>query len=170
VFKPLINLLREQQLSGDYLQADETRIQVLKENGKVATSDKWMWLIRGGPPHQPVVMFDYDASRSEQVPVRLLDGFTGVLQTDGYAGNNKVCRDNAINRIGCWDHARRKFVEASKAAPAKKKGNRVSKTEVAIGKSRKLYVIEDKIKDLGVDEKQAQRQQLSLPLLNELKA
>ena len=42
VFKPLINLLHEHQLSGDYLQADETRIQVLKEDGKVATSDKWM--------------------------------------------------------------------------------------------------------------------------------
>ncbi len=157
VFKPLINLLREQQLSGDYLQADETRMQVLKEDGKFATLDKWMWLIRGGPLQQPVVLFDYDASRSEQVPVRLLDGFTGVLQTDGYAGYNKVCRVNAITRIGCWDHAHRKFVEASKA-------------EVAIDKIRKLYVIEGRVKGLSVAEKQAQRQQLSLPLLNELKA
>src|SRR5210317_421464 len=106
VFKPLINLLREHQLDGDYLQADETRLQVLKEDGKAATSDKWMWLIRGGPPLQPVVLFNYDASRSETVPARLLDGFKGVLQTDGYAGYNHVCRDNAITRIGCWDHAR----------------------------------------------------------------
>mgnify|MGYP000290709576 CR=1 FL=1 len=121
VFRPLINLLQDHQRGGDYLQADETRIQVLKEDGKVATSDKWMWLIRGGPPDRPVVLFHYDASRSEAVPSRLLDGFTGVLQTDGYAGYNKVCRDNPITRIGCWDHARRKFVEASKAAPAKKK-------------------------------------------------
>ncbi|MDZ7751528.1 MAG: IS66 family transposase [Gammaproteobacteria bacterium] len=104
VFKPLINLLREQQLSGDYLQADETRIQVLKEDGKVATSDKWMWLVRGGPPERPVVLFHYDTSRGEEVPLRLLDGFEGVLQTDGYAGYNQVCRDNPITRIGCWDH------------------------------------------------------------------
>ncbi|WP_419637636.1 IS66 family transposase, partial [Thiolapillus sp.] len=40
LFKPLINLLREQQLDGDYLQADETRLQVLKETGKAAQSDK----------------------------------------------------------------------------------------------------------------------------------
>jgi hypothetical protein len=59
------------------------------------------------------------------VPSRLLDGFTGVLQTDGYAGYNQVCRDNPITRIGCWDHARRKFVEASKAVPSKKKGEQV---------------------------------------------
>ncbi len=100
VFKPLINLLQEHQLSGDYLQADETRIQVLKEDGKVARSDKWMWLIRGGPPDRPVVLFHYDASRSEDVPSRLLDGYEGVLQTDGYAGYNQVCRDNPITRIG----------------------------------------------------------------------
>jgi len=169
VFKPLINLLREHQLSANYLQGDETRIQVLKQDGKTATSDKWMWLIRGGPPGQPAVLFEYDASRSEDVPLRLLDGFSGTLQTDGYAGYNKVCRENDIKRIGCWDHARRKFVEASKAAPSNKNGNRVSKADVAIGKIRKLYVIEDKIKDLSAEDKKEQRQQLSVPLLGDLK-
>ena len=169
VFKPLINLLREQQIGADYLQADETRIQVLKEDGKAATSDKWMWLIRGGPPDKPVVLFNYDASRSEAVPARLLDGFTGVLQADGYAGYNQVCRDNEITRIGCWDHARRKFVEASRAAPAKKKASQVSKADVAIGKIRKLYRIEEKVKELPVDQKQQRRQELSVPLLDDLK-
>ncbi len=170
VFKPLINLLQEHQRGGDYLQADETRIQVLKEDGKVATSDKWMWLVRGGPPDRPVVLFHYDASRSEDVPLRLLDGFVGVLQTDGYAGYNKVCRDNPITRIGCWDHARRKFVEASKAAPAKKKGEKVSKADVAIGKIRKLYTIEERIKELAPNQKTEQRQRLAQPVLDDLKA
>ncbi len=142
VFKPLINLLRDQQLGGDYLQADETLLQVLKETGKVAQSDKWMWVIRGGPPDQPVVRCHYDPSRSEEVPLRLLDGFEGVLQTDGYAGYNRVCRENTITRIGCWDPARRKFVEAGKAAPTKKKDTKVSKADAAIGKIRKLYAIE----------------------------
>jgi transposase len=169
VFKPLMNLMREHQLAGEYLQADETRIQVLKEDGKPATSDKWMWLIRGGPPDQPAVLFEYDASRSEDVPVRLLDGFEGVLQADGYAGYNKVCRENLITRIGCWDHARRKFVEASKAAPSKKKGQKVSKADVALGKIRKLYVIEDRIKALEPEQKTEQRQQLSQPVLDDLK-
>ena len=169
VFKPLINLMREHQLTGDYLQADETRLQVLKEDGRPATSDKWMWLIRGGPPDQPAVLFEYDVSRSEEVPLRLLDGFEGVLQVDGYAGYNRVCRENPITRIGCWDHARRKFVEASKAAPAKKKGSKVSKADVAIGKIRKLYLIEDRIKDLEPEQKKAQRQALSRPVLDYLK-
>ena len=129
-----------------------------------------MWLIRGGPPDKPVVLFDYDASRSEEVPVRLLEGFSGTLQTDGYAGYNKVCRNNPITRIGCWDHSRRKFVEASKAAPTKKQGNKVSKADVAIGKIRKLYMIEDKIKHLSDDERKVARQELSVPALEEFKA
>jgi len=169
VFKPLINLMREHQLTGDYLQADETRVQVLKEDGKLATSDKWMWLVRGGPPDQAAVLFEYDVSRGEDVPVRLLNGFEGVLQADGYAGYNKVCRDNPITRIGCWDHARRKFVEASKAAPVKKNGSKVSKADVAIGKIRKLYAIEDRTKDLEPEQKKAQRQTLSRPILDDLK-
>ena len=59
-FQPLLNLLREVQNSSDYLQADETRIQVLKETGKPAQSQSWMWVIRGGPPDNPSVLFDYD--------------------------------------------------------------------------------------------------------------
>ncbi len=38
------------------------------------------------------------------------------LQADGYAGYGQVWRDNDLSRIGCWDHARRKFAEASNAA------------------------------------------------------
>jgi len=170
VFKPLINLLREHQLEGNYLQVDETRLQVLKEDGRPATSDKWMWLVRGGPPGQPAVLFEYDVSRGEEVPSRLLDGFEGVLQADGYAGYNKVCRDNPIIRIGCWDHARRKFIEASKAAPTKKRGQKVSKADVAVGKIRKLYRIEERIKDLEPEQKTLRRKTLSQPVLDDLKA
>lgn len=168
-FIPLINLMKEHQLESDYLQADETRIQVLKEPGRAATSDKWMWLIRGGPPDQLVVVFEYDASRSAEVPSRLLEGFSGSLQTDGYAGYNKVCRENNIIRIGCWDHARRKFVDAIKGMSTKqKRSGKVSKADVALSKIRKLYAIEDNIKSLSPKERYEQRQQQSLPILKDL--
>jgi transposase len=169
-FIPLMNLMKEHQLSSDYLQADESRIQVLKEPEKSAASDKWMWLIRGGPPDQPVVIFEYDASRSAAVPSRLLEGFSGTLQTDGYAGYNQACRENNITRIGCWDHARRKFKDAVKAMPAKQKhSGKVSKADVALSKIRKLYKIEDDIKSMSPEQRYQQRQQLSLPILKDLK-
>ena len=89
VLKPLINLMREEQNAYCYLQADETRIQVLKEDGKTAQSQKWMWVTRGGPPDKPSVLFAYDPTRAGEVAERLLDGFTGTLQIDGYFG---LCR------------------------------------------------------------------------------
>lgn len=170
VFKPLIHLMREVQNRSQYLQADETRIQVLKEDGKTAQSDKWMWVVRGGPPNQPSVLFAYDPSRAGSVPVRLLDDFQGILQADGYSGYGQVCRANHLTRIGCWDHARRKFMEALKAAPAKgKMQNRppgtASKAEVALSHINKLYRIERQVKDLSDSERYRNRQQLSLPAL-----
>lgn len=169
VFKPLINLMREVQNSSDYLQADETRIQVLKEDGKSAQSDKWMWVTRGGPPDRPSVLFEYDPSRGGKVPVRLLDDFSGILQADGYSGYGKVCRDNNLRRIGCWDHARRKFVEATKAATAKSKKGPPSKADVALSHIRKLYAIEKATRDLSEAERYRVRQEKSLPLLATLK-
>jgi len=172
VFKPLINLMREVQNNSDYLQADESRMYVLKEDGKTAQSDKWMWLTRGGPPGQPSVLFEYDPSRADKVPVRLLDDFKGILQADGYSGYGKVCRNNGITRIGCWDHARRKFVEATKAVKPQGKGKptNVSKADVALSHINKLYAIERKIKALSVEERYRIRQELSVPRLNTLKA
>lgn len=171
VFRPLIHLMREVQNGSDYLQADETRIQVLKEDGKTAQADKWMWVTRGGPPGQPSVLFAYDPSRAGSVPVRLLDDFTGILQADSYSGYGQVCRANDITRIGCWDHARRKFVEASKAAPShgRKKG-KVTKADVALGYINKLYAVERQIKVLSDTERQRIRQEMSLPLLETFKA
>ena len=171
VFKPLINLMREVQNSGDYLQADESRMYVLKEDGKTAQSDKWMWVTRGGPPGQPSVLFEYDPSRAGKVPVRLLDDFKGVLQADGYSGYGKVCRNNGITRIGCWDHARRKFVEATKGGKPQGKGKstNVSKADVALSHINKLYAIERKIKEFSVSERYRIRQELSVPRLKTLK-
>ncbi len=171
VFKPLIHLMREVQNSSDYLQADESRIPVLKEDGKTAQSDKWMWVTRGGSPGKPSVLFEYDPSRAGKVPVRLLDDFNGILQADGYSGYGKVCRDNNITRIGCWDHARRKFVEAIKGSKPQGKGKptKVSKADVALSHINKLYAIERQIKELSDSERYRIRQELSVPRLEALK-
>ena len=172
VFQPLMNLLREEQNHATYLQADETRIQVLKEKGKTAQSDKWMWVTRGGPPGRPSVLFEYDPSRAGSVPVRLLDGFSGILQADGYSGYSQVCKESGLTRIGCWDHARRKFIEATQAAPSVAKGKSkpgASKADVALGYIGKLYAIEREQKERSDAERYQARQTRSMPLLAELK-
>ncbi len=159
------------QREGNIINADETTIQVLKETEKSINSDKYMWVTLGGPPNQQSVLLHYDPSRSKEVPLRLFEGFSGYLQTDGYAAYNAVCKQEDITQLGCFDNARRKFTDAKKgeAKPGKKlKNNKVSKADVALGKIRKLYAIEDEIKELPAQEKHHQRQQYSKPLLDNL--
>lgn len=167
--QPLINLLREHQHAGPLVCADETRIQVLKEPNRSATSDKWMWVTLGGLPEQQSVLFEYDPSRGREVPLRLLDGFTrGYLQTDGLASYHEVCRKNQLIAVGCWDHARRKFREAKDGQPIAEKG-KVTKADMALSLINKLYMIERQIKSLSVAEITQARQQKSVPILNKLK-
>lgn len=165
--QPLINLMREHQLSGQIIQIDETRIQVHKELGYVATGNKYMWVTLGGPPNNPVVLFDYDPSRSHEVPLRLLDGYEGYLQSDGYRGYDTVSAKLNLIQLGCWDHCRRKFKEAQIAQL--KTGTGQSKADIALIKIGKLYDIEREIKDLSAQKKHSQRQQRSLPVLCDLK-
>lgn len=174
VFQPLINLLREHQNSGKLVQMDETRIQVLKEPGRAATSDKFMWVSLGGPPDKPSVLFHYDPSRSKEVPLFLLEGFKGYLQTDGYAGYNAACKTYGLTSVGCMDHARRKFKEAQAAQPKGKKA-KTSRADVALSLMNKLYQIErtitEQVTNAGMDHESIQvyRQEHSLPILEKLK-
>ena len=169
--QPLINLIRDHQQAGNIIMADETRVQVLKELGRPATSDKYMWVTLGGPPEQRSILFEYDPSRGQEIPVRLLEGFHGYLQTDGYAGYNEACRINHITQLGCWDHARRKFKEAVDAQPKPKKGKvyKASKAEYLLRLINKLYRIEREIKELSAAEKFQQRCKRSRLILEEIK-
>ncbi len=167
--QPLINLLREAQHSGPLIMMDETRIQVLKEPGYSATGDKWMWVSLGGLEHQQSVLFDYDPTRSGQVPARLLDGFNdGYLQSDGYSAYPAVCESNNLTSVGCWDHARRKFKEAQQAQPKNKKG-KVTRADMALSYINKLYLVERDIKNESPEKIYQARQNKSIPILNKLK-
>ena len=171
LLQPLINLMREKLVSYDIVQMDESRYQVLREDGKTAQSQSYIWVQRGGPPNAPVILYDYDPSRSHGVPLRLLEGFKGYLQTDAYEGYGPVCRDYQLTSVGCMAHSRRKFDEALKAQstvdPDKKKS---SLAATALKMIQSLYRIERHIKNLSSESKKAIRQEQSKPLLEELKA
>ena len=70
-----------------------------------------------------------------------LPDFQGYLQTDDYAGYNHLDDIEGVHHIGCFAHARRKFVEAQKVAPSKK--GATSKADMAMSLIKKLYAIEN---------------------------
>ncbi len=162
--QPLINLLTDKLIASKFLQMDETRVQVLKEEGKRAESLSYMWVRASLDPMNPVVLFDYDPTRSSEVPKKLLDGFEGKLQTDAYAGYNAVCIEKDLLRFGCWAHVRRKFVDASKSS------KKVALANHAVKLIKKLYKVEDEIEGKSAEEKSKIRKEKSEPILTELRA
>ena len=166
LIQPLINLLRDRLLAYDLLQMDETPVQVLKEPGKTAQSKSYLWVQRGGPPGQPVVLFDYDPGRGAQVPIRLLEGFKGFLQTDGYDGYNAVVRDLGLTHQGCLAHARRKFDEAIKAQG---KHRRPGLAEEGLKQIQQLYVVEKAIRTASPEVRHTYRTEHARPLWTTLR-
>ena len=167
LIQPVVNLLRDRLLDHDILQMDETTVQVLNEAGKSAQSKSYLWLQRGGPPDQPVVLYDYDPGRGAGVPKRLLADFSGYLQTDGYDGYNAVVTANGLIHVGCMAHARRKFSEAVKAQGKNKKKGKAHQGLVLI---QKLYRVEKQARRRVPEDRYARRQQQARPVLDELRS
>ena len=166
VLQPLHNLMRDILLDSSLIYMDETVVQVLKEKDRSPTANSYMWVQTGGPPHRPVVLYDYDPSRSAKVPVRLLEGFNGYLMTDGYAGYNEIECTQGIERLACWAHVRRRFVDAVRVQPKGKRG----KADEAVALIGKLYGIEREFKQASVEVRYLARQEHSVPVLAELQA
>jgi len=167
--EPLLTRLETQLMNADYIQGDETRLQVLKEPGMSPTVDKWIWVIRGGPPGRSVVLFNYDKSRGGAVAERLLENFTGrYFQSDGYTGYDKVCAAKGLVHLGCMDHGRRKVVEAIKTQPKPITG-KPSVAMVLLSHIDGLYRLERQWAELDDDERYEQRKKMAVPKLAKLK-
>jgi transposase len=162
--QPLHNLMRDCLFDAPFIHMDETVVQVLKEKGKSPTSNSYMWVQTGGPPGKQVVIYDYDPSRSGEVPARLLLGYQGYLMTDGYEGYNKLAKTEGIWHLVCWAHVRRKFVDAVKVQPKGARGH----ADHAVAMIGKLYGIEREHKDSTIEVRYAARQEKSIPVLDEL--
>jgi transposase len=169
--QPLLERLEQRLMAMDYIQGDETRLQVLKEPGMAPTGHKWIWVMRGGPPGgKSVVLFNYDKSRGGAVVERLLKNFVGrYFQSDGYSGYDKPCAVKKLVHLGCMDHGRRKVVEAIKAARPKTHKGKPSVAMVLLSHIDALYRYERQWKELDDDERYERRQEIAVPRLAKLK-
>lgn len=159
--KPLYKHMKQELLTHSVIHADETVVQVLKEEGKPATSESRMWLYASAAllRHQ-VRIFEYQPDRSGKRPESFLRGFAGCLVTDGYAGYNQV---QNVTHCGCWAHARRKWREAMPEGATVK----TSKAAVGFQYCNKLFAEERKCAPYQPKYRQEYRQNRELPLLEE---
>lgn len=163
--QPLANLLRDTLLSADLIHMDETPVQVLKEPGRAAAAKSYMWVQRGGPPGQAVILFDYDPSRSGQVPLRLLADWQGYLMTDGWEAYAAVVVQQALTHLGCWVHVRRYFLDAAKVLPPGRCGH----ARQALDYIARLYAIEKAHRESSPEARAAARHTHSRAVLDELR-
>ena len=159
--KPLYKHMKQELLTHSVIHADETVVQVLKEDGKPATSESRMWLYASAAliRHQ-VRLFEYQPDRSGKRPEAFLKGFTGALVTDGYQGYNLLTK---VTHCGCWAHARRKWREAMPDGATVK----TSKAAVGFQYCNKLFAEERKCAAYKPQYRQEYRQNKELPILEE---
>jgi transposase len=173
LLKPLYDLMVRQTTGSDYLQGDESRIQVLSaqrndENGKLLKTapDKagkthrgWMWVVHA--PLLRLVVFNYEKGRTAEAAKTLLQDFAGYLQVDGYDAYNQIAARADVQRLGCWAHARRKFFDARRSDPRR--------SEQALGMVQQIYVYESQCRQLPAEERKAYREQHTRPIMDGFK-
>lgn len=176
--QPLINLMQDTVRDYPYQQLDETTVKVLKTRKKKKSKGAhqgYLWVQRGGPPDQPVILYDYDPGRGGDVARALLAGFTGCVQTDGYPTYIGVMADLKVIHALCNVHARRRFTDIIKGA-SNVKDAPAGHAHVAIDYYKQLYRIKAELRDtressmpyVWHQHRLEQRQQQSRPIFEQL--
>jgi len=162
----LQDLMEEDLLKWPVLGMDETPVQVLSEKDRKNETKSYMWVMRGGPPGKPIVVFRYRQTRSGEFVREYLKEWEGTLVCDGYGGYNSGGRDLKIRLAGCWAHVRRKFVEIVKVS----KGEGCAPE--AVEQIRQLYLVEDEARQGNLNSEQIRelRQNKSKPVMEQFKA
>lgn len=161
--KPVYDRLHSLLVKQDVLHADETPLQVLKEDGRSSQSRSYMWLYRtSGCAEHPIVLYKYEQGRKTAYPAEYLRGFKGYLHTDGYEVYHRL--GSEIVNVGCMIHARRNFYEI-----IKDKKNGVNREAAkAVGYFTRISKIEDSLAALSAEERYQKRLELEKPVLDEL--
>ena len=157
--QPLVAAMRGLLLSHPVLHADETPVAML-DPGAGKTKRAYLFAYRTATDH-PIVVFDFCTSRSGRHAKSFLGDYRGALMVDDYSGY-KALFANGVTELGCWAHARRKFVDQHKAS-----GSQIA--QQAITRIAALYQIEAKARDLDAAARHAYRQQHAAPLVHDLK-
>lgn len=114
---PVVEAMRSDLLQASYIQADETIVPVQMHDGRGANHQAYLWqygsLSKGGGGE---TVFDFQLGRGRDGPAKFLKLWNGILQTDGYQAYDRIGGPGLIH-VGCWAHARRKFVDAVKVNP-----------------------------------------------------
>ena len=155
--------LKQEALTKEVLHADETELQVLKEEGRTAANKSYMWLYATGQTDVPIYLYEYQTTRASKHPKAFLEGFEGFLHTDGYPGYNQIPK---VTVVGCWAHARRKFTDALKGLKKEEEPTSHTMSSEGLAFCNQLFQLEREWKNLSPEERYTLRLEHSKPVLD----
>ena len=159
--QPLVDALKACLLECSVLHADETPVAMLKP-GKGATHRAYIWSYSSTQfDSLPAVVYDFADSRAAAHPKVFLDGWSGKLVCDDYAGYKGLFAAG-VSEVGCLAHARRKFHDLWV-------NHQSALAEEALKLFGALYDVERQVRDVSVEERQRMRQLQSRPIADKLR-
>jgi transposase len=164
---PIIHLTKRDLLAGDYIQADETYVGVQTKEKKGSNHTSYFW--QYSAPGKGVV-FDFEMTRSGDVPKEMFKNYRGILHTDGYVAYEKDVGAEGMIHACCFAHARRKFIEAAKVQT--KASATDAKLERVVALMDDLFAVDREAREqcLSLDDRHALRQERAPVILAELHA
>lgn len=153
------------------LFADETRAPVLcPGHKKVKLGQLWAYARDDRPwggNDPPGVVYCYAPGRGVDHVKAHLEGFSGILQTDGYTAYKGLVKTREASApivlAFCWAHLRRRFYEIAT-------GGNAPLAEEALRRIAALYAIEERIREQSAEQRREIRQAETRPLVDALKA
>jgi len=162
MLRPLVRVMGRELVQGNYLQADETPVDVQMHDGRGKNHKAFLW--QYGRPGGATV-FDFRLGRDRAGPKQFLENFHGILQTDAYQAYDRVGGSGMVH-AGCWTHARRGFANVVKLNP----GDPVATPIVA--RINQLFAVDAEAREQGLslEARQRLRQQRAPELLEKIQA
>jgi transposase len=162
---PIIGVMKRDLLTGGYIQADETHVDVQTPDKKGKNHRGFFW--QYSAPGMGVV-FDFEMTRSKKVAKEFFKDYGGILHTDGYAAYEKDIGTKDLIHACCMAHARRGFIDAIKVQTKAHASD--AKLERAVTLMDDLFAIDRQAREqkLSLDDRHALRRERAPALLDEL--
>ena len=162
MLSPVVGAMRKELLATNYIQADETPVDVQTHDKRGKNHQGYLW--QYGTPGGGVV-FDFRMSRGREGPKLFLGAFAGILQTDDYIAYERGLGVPGMVHACCWSHARRHFVDAVKLN--KQDAGSIRAVELI----DKLFLVDAQAREEKMDHvaRHLLRQEKAPPLLDQIR-
>ncbi len=159
-------------MSKDVMHCDETRLQVLKEPGRNATAQSYVWVTATGRyDEHNIALYPYTEGRGASDARKVIKGYKGYIMCDGYQVYDSLAKEGKngvpamkIIVVACTIHILRKFKDCLKGMKAD--DCLQTSAQKAVNMLQKIHHADNQWNDLSPDERKEKRLAVLKPMLD----